>query len=64
MFRAVRARRTGAGGGVAGEAITTHEVLLADVPAGLEERQRQGALVDPKVYAALFFAHSGIAPGP
>lgn len=56
VFRAVGARRAGAGGGVAGEAITTHEVPLADVPAWLEERQRQGALVDPKVYAALFFA--------
>ncbi len=58
VFRAVGARQTGGGGGVAGEDITTHEVLLADVPSWLEARQRAGALVDPKVYAALFFARA------
>ncbi len=56
VFRAVGVRRVGGGGGVAGEAITIHHVPLPDVPAWLEAAQARGALVDPKVYAALWFA--------
>jgi ADP-ribose pyrophosphatase len=59
VFRARGVRRTGAGGGVEGESITTHEVPLADVPGWLEARQAEGKLVDPKVYAALWFAERG-----
>jgi ADP-ribose pyrophosphatase len=56
VFRAVGVRRVGGGGGVAGEAITIHHVPLPEVPAWLEAAQARGALVDPKVYAALWFA--------
>lgn len=56
VFRARGVRRVGAGGGVAGEAITLHEVPLAEVHAFLRARTAAGALVDPKVYAALWFA--------
>ena len=56
VFRARDARRVGPGGGVAGEAIVLHEVALGEVPAFLDARQAAGALVDPKVYAALWFA--------
>jgi ADP-ribose pyrophosphatase len=37
------------------EKIDVHEVPLADVPAWLRERERQGMLVDPKVWAGLYF---------
>jgi ADP-ribose pyrophosphatase len=56
VFRAVGVRRTGKGGGVEGEAITVHHVPLDRVPAWLDEVQAKGALVDAKVYAALWFA--------
>lgn len=56
IFRATGVRRTGDGGGVEGEAITLHRVRVAEVPAWLDAAQARGALVDPKVYAALWFA--------
>lgn len=56
VFRARGVRRVAAGGGVEGEAITIHHVPLAEVPAWLDAAQARGALVDPKVYAALWFA--------
>jgi len=55
LFLARELRRVGAGGGVAHEDITVHEVPLAEVPAWLEARARAGILVDPKVYAGLYF---------
>lgn len=56
FFRARRLRRTGEGGGVPGEDITVHEVPLDDVPGWLGKQADRGALIDPKVYAALWFA--------
>ena len=56
FFRAQALRRVGPGGGDAHEQITVHEIPLAEVEAWLEERARAGALVDPKVYAGLYFA--------
>lgn len=44
------------GGGVEGEDIKVHEVLLSRVPAWLRKKQREGLLVDPKVFAGLYFA--------
>jgi ADP-ribose pyrophosphatase len=55
LFRATRLRKTGAGGGVGHEAITVHEVPLANVREWLAEKARSGVLVDPKVYAGLYF---------
>ena len=55
LFHATRLRRVGAGGGVAHEDITVHEVPLAEVHAWLEAKARSGVLVDPKVYAGLYF---------
>lgn len=48
-------RRISAGGGVAGENITVHEVPLATVPAWLAERTRAGVLIDHKIHAALWW---------
>ena len=61
MFRASGLRRAGKGGGVAHEDITVHEIPLAEVAAWLESRASPGVLVDPKVYAGLFFLGRGNA---
>jgi ADP-ribose pyrophosphatase len=55
LFRATDLRRVQAGGGVGNEAITVHEVALAGIVDWLEGRARSGVLIDPKVYAGLFF---------
>ncbi len=56
FFRARGLSRVGAGGGVDGESITTYEVPLATAEAFLLEREAAGSLVDPKVWAGLWFA--------
>jgi ADP-ribose pyrophosphatase len=43
------------GGGDAHEDIVVHEVPLTDAADWLAARVAGGALVDPKVYAGLFF---------
>jgi ADP-ribose pyrophosphatase len=55
LFRATGLRKAGAGGGVAHEAITVHEVPLNEVRGWLADKARSGVLVDPKVYAGLYF---------
>lgn len=55
FFYATKLQRIGAGGGVAREAITVHEVPLTEVHAWLEARARSGVMIDPKVYAGLYF---------
>ena len=56
LFHATGLRRIGNGGGVAQEDITVHEVPLADIVFWLEAKAKTGVLIDPKVYAGLFFA--------
>lgn len=46
-------RRVGPGGGVDGENITVHEVPLVRINAWLRKQQREGLLVDSRVYTAL-----------
>jgi ADP-ribose pyrophosphatase len=55
LFRATQLRRVHAGGGIEHEEITVHEVPLNDVRGFLLEKSRAGVLVDPKVYAGLYF---------
>ena len=55
LFQATKLRRVGVGGGVGHEDITVHEVPLNGIDAWLEEKARSGVLVDPKVYAGLYF---------
>lgn len=55
LFRASELRRIGPGGGVAHEAITVHEVQLREVHGWLEAKAKQNVLVDPKIYAGLYF---------
>jgi ADP-ribose pyrophosphatase len=59
FFRATGLRRVGAGGGDRSEDIAVFEVAPRDVLPWLDLKRREGALVDPKVFAGLFFA--GIA---
>jgi len=56
LFRARGLVKAGAGGGVEGEEITVHEVPLEGAEAFLLAREAAGVLVDPKVWAGLFFA--------
>jgi ADP-ribose pyrophosphatase len=55
FLRATKLRRVGVGGGVAHEEIIVHEVPLTEVHAWLEAKAKSGLLVDPKVYAGLYF---------
>jgi len=52
---ATELQRTGKGGGVAHEDITVHEVPLNEIATWLEAKAKAGVLIDPKVYAGLFF---------
>jgi ADP-ribose pyrophosphatase len=56
FFRARGLSKAGPGGGVEGEAITVHEVPLASIEAFVTGREAGGTLVDPKVWAGLWFA--------
>lgn len=55
FFRAVGVRKTGPGGGDGSESIVLHEVPLAGIRGWLRDREADGLLVDPKVYAGLLF---------
>lgn len=55
FFRARNLRKTGPGGGDATEDIHVHEVPLDEVPRWLKEEEHKGLLIDPKVYAGLYF---------
>jgi len=60
LFLATQLRRTGPGGGVAHEDITVHEVPLGEVQEWLQAKSKSGLLIDPKVYAGLYFVGRGI----
>jgi ADP-ribose pyrophosphatase len=56
VFLAQKLEKTGLGGGIEGEDIRVHEIAIARVPAWLRKKQREGCLIDPKVFAGLYFA--------
>lgn len=56
LFLARDVRRVGPGGGEGSEKIQVHVVPLAEVDAWLQGRVREGIVVDPRVYAGLYFA--------
>jgi ADP-ribose pyrophosphatase len=58
LFHATELQRVGKGGGVAHEDITVQEIPLAEIISWLETKAKTGVLIDPKVYAGLFFIHS------
>lgn len=55
LFLASKLRRVGTGGGVAHEDITVHEVCLNEIDSWLAAKAKAGVLIDPKVYAGLYF---------
>jgi ADP-ribose pyrophosphatase len=64
MLWAPGVRKVADGGGVGGEGIRVHPIPLEKAPAWLAARQAQGQLVDPKVWAALWFASKMSPWGP
>ncbi len=56
FFLAQKIEKIEQGGGVEGEDIRVHEVPLKRAVAWLRKKERQGLLVDPKVFAGLYFA--------
>ena len=54
----MKLRRVSAGGGVATEDIAVHEAPLTEVGEWLEAKAKSGVLVDPKIYAGLYFIGS------
>src|SRR5688572_15002280 len=55
LFLATNLKRVHAGGGVANEKITVHEAPLDDIDAWLDRKRAEGCLIDPKLYAGLYF---------
>ncbi len=55
FYRAFGLRKTGKGGGVGGEDITVHEVPRDGIVNWLHVREREGILVDLKVWGGLYF---------
>ena len=56
LFLARGLRKTGEGKGDGSEDLTLHEVPLDNAAAWLDERAKQGKLIDLKVYGGLYFA--------
>ena len=56
LFRATGLRKTGKGEGDGSEDITVHEVPVADAERWLAGQERNGRLIDLKVYGGLYFA--------
>ena len=55
LFRGSGLHRVGIGGGLANENITVHEVPMVEVLGWLDAKAGTGVLIDPKIYAGLFF---------
>lgn len=56
FYLATQLERVHEGGGVEGENITVHRVVISDADAWLKQQGDAGILVDPKVFAGLYFA--------
>jgi len=54
IFLAYGLRKVGKGGGVKGENITVHEVPIDKLHGWLIQKQKEGVMVDFKIYAALY----------
>jgi ADP-ribose pyrophosphatase len=62
VFLAEGLTRVHAGGGDDTENITVHAVPVADAVPWLQAAAEQGKMIDPKVYAGLFFASRPTSP--
>ncbi|MDD5218412.1 MAG: NUDIX hydrolase [Candidatus Omnitrophica bacterium] len=54
LYRALDVRKVAEGGGDATESIKVHEVALEHFDEWVRGRQREGYLVDPKIFTALY----------
>lgn len=61
IVRAEGISKVGPGGGVGSENIVTHCVPLSQVESWLRGREAEGVLIDPKIYAGLFFVRGLIS---
>lgn len=59
MVRAHGLKKTGGGGGDHLESIKVHTVALSKVVPWLKDMERRGCLIEPKIYAGLFFLMQG-----
>ncbi len=55
FFHATDLKKQHDGGGDAHENIRVHEVALAEIHDWLERKSNEGVLIDPKIYAGLYF---------
>ena len=55
FFRASGLSRVSQGGGVDGENITVHEVPLDSIDSWLAQKEREGVLIDARIYAGIYF---------
>ena len=55
LLRATGIRKTGPGGGDESEDITVHTIALDQLDNWLSGAMQRGCLVDPKIYAGLYF---------
>ena len=55
LLRATGLRKTGPGGGDETEDITVHTIALNVLDDWLGEAAQRGCLIDPKIYAGLYF---------
>jgi ADP-ribose pyrophosphatase len=55
LVRVHELTRVGPGGGVPGEDITVHQVPLQQIDGWLRSQSAAGLLIEPRVYAALYF---------
>jgi ADP-ribose pyrophosphatase len=62
FFLCTKLERISAGGGVEGENISTYEVPIEKAREWLVLKEGEGYLVDPKVYAGLYFAERALPP--
>jgi ADP-ribose pyrophosphatase len=60
FFRASQLRSVNSGGGVEGENITVHRIPLSNIEEWLKQKQTEGFLIDPKVYAGLYFTDAKV----
>lgn len=60
FFLAQGLRREAGGGGEGSESIQVHMVPLMSVDEWLQQKAASGVLVDPKIYAGLFFCRTRI----
>jgi len=55
MYLAHNVRKIAEGGGDSSETINVHSIPIADVDQWLMKMKRKGCLVEPKIYAGLYF---------